>query len=102
MVREQIAGVWFEWDENKSERCRRQRGFNFSAVAQAFFDEYAQVTRNIVWQDEQRFQLVGAIPFAGVLMVIFVVRIYEEQESYRIISARQATKREEDEYWCGI
>jgi uncharacterized DUF497 family protein len=61
MVREQIAGVRFEWDKKKSDRCERERGLNFSAAAQVFFDENAQIIRNIDWQDEQRFQVLGAV-----------------------------------------
>jgi putative transcriptional regulator len=30
--------IEFEWDENKSDRCLRQRGFDFAYAAQVFFD----------------------------------------------------------------
>ena len=98
MVREQIAGFWFEWDEEKSARCERERSLNFSAAAQVFFDEYGLVLSNMNWKGEERLQIIGSIPF-GIILVIFEIREYDGQESYRIVSAREATRTEKAEYY---
>jgi uncharacterized DUF497 family protein len=98
MVREQIAGVWFEWDEKKSQRCWRERKFDFSAAAHVFFDERAIVTLNLEWQDEDRFQVVGEIPRIGAIFVVYVVREHHGENSIRILSARKATATEESDY----
>jgi len=101
MTREQIAGFWFEWDEAKSTRCERQRGFTFGVAAQVFFDEDAIISSNMEWKGEERFQIVGRISETDLLFVVFAVRKHDEQESYRIISARRALAAEEAEYWQG-
>ena len=102
MVREQIAGFWFEWDEEKSTRCERERGFNFSAAAEVFFDEYGVGASNMSWRGEERRQISGMTPLGVILLVVFEIREYDGQKSYRIISAREATKTEKRQYWRGI
>ena len=96
-IREQIAGVWFEWDEEKSARCEVERGFNFSAAAQVFFDEYGFVSHNMNWKGEERLQITGSM-IVGIIIVVFEIREYDGQESYRILSAREATQTEKGEY----
>jgi uncharacterized protein len=99
MIREQIAGVWFEWDELKSARCHRERGLTFGVAAQVFFDEHALISSNMWWKGEERFHIIGRISPFDLVFVIFVLRKKDEQESYRIISARRAIASEETEYW---
>ena len=41
----------FEWDDAKSERCRRERGFSFSAIVAAFGDP-----GRIIEEDDFRFE----------------------------------------------
>jgi len=98
MIREKIAGVWFEWDEEKSAQCFQRRGLTFGVAAQVFFDENAVVSPNMEWKGEERFQILGRISEADLIVVVFVVRENDGQESYRIISARKAIASEEVEY----
>lgn len=101
-VREQIAGIWFEWDERKSAKCWHERKFDFRAAAQVFFDERALTFSNLTWEGEERFQVVGEIPVIGIVTVVFAVREHYEEKSWRIISARKAIKSEEAGYRQGI
>jgi uncharacterized DUF497 family protein len=71
----------------------RLRGFDFVAAAMAFFDEFGVTLSNASF-DEERFERLAYVPDLGMITVIFSVRKYEGEESYLIISAREATKTE--------
>jgi uncharacterized protein len=80
----------FEWDESKSETCYRERGFDFTYAARAFFDPGRVVRADTRWQyGEDRFKLLGMIE-GRIFAVIFTKR----QGAIRIISARRANSRE--------
>ncbi|MEP0761641.1 MAG: BrnT family toxin [Pseudomonadota bacterium] len=84
----------FEWDEAKSERCFRERGFDFAYAARAFFDPDRLVqadTRHSY--GEERYQLMGKID-ERVFVVVYTVR----HDAIRIISARKANQREIGRY----
>jgi uncharacterized DUF497 family protein len=84
----------FEWDDAKSEACFRERGFDFTYAAQAFFD-----TDRIIQVDnrhsygEERYQLMGKIE-----MRLFVIIYTPRHKVIRIISARKANQREIEHY----
>ena len=84
----------FEWDDIKSERCFRERGFDFSYAVRAFFDP-----ERIVHEDtrycygEDRYQLMGIIEER-----LFVVVYTPRHQAMRIISARKANQREVRHY----
>lgn len=84
----------FGWDDNKSEACFRQRGFDFAYAAHAFFDP-----DRLVHEDdrlnygETRYQLMGEIEKR-----LFVVVFTYMGGFVRIISARKANQREKRQY----
>ena len=83
-------GLRFEWDEQKSQQCFTQRGFDFAYASHAFVDPYQLVNIDSRWEyGEQRFQLMGQIDGR-----LFVVVFAERVASIRIISARKANQRE--------
>jgi len=96
----EVDDLWFSWDDKKSERNFRIRGFNFEAAVDAFFDEYAEFSRNMEWKGEERYQVVGSVPNLGVIVVIFSIWYFEETDEkvHRIISARQAEPPERKRY----
>jgi uncharacterized DUF497 family protein len=51
--------------------------------------------------DEERFQQIAWTESAGLIVVVYSVRDYEDEESFRIISARKATKAEQQIYLRG-
>jgi uncharacterized DUF497 family protein len=86
-----------EWDDAKSERCLRERGFLFSDVVQAFADpgRRSEIDDRREY-GETRYRLYGRV--AGRLFVI----IYTMRNGIvRIISARRANARERGRYGEG-
>lgn len=84
----------FEWDEDKSERCFTERGFDFTYVARVFFDSNRVVkadTRRSY--GEERYQVMGRVE-----QRLFVLVYTPRQGAMRIISARKANQREVKHY----
>jgi uncharacterized DUF497 family protein len=80
----------FEWDENKSQRCFVERGFDFAYAARAFFDPDRKIKPDQRYQyGEDRFTLSGYIE-ARLYVIAYTVR----EDVIRIISARKANARE--------
>lgn len=91
----------FEWDENKNEINKAKHGISFEDAKGVFYDEQA-----ILFDDpdhsvgEERFLIIGT---AGSKKICIVSHCYRNSENcIRIISARQATKREKQFYQEGI
>ena len=90
-----IIDLDFEWDDTKAAENVRNHGVSFAQAALAFRDAFA-----VEWIDlredhgEERIILLG---MAGdhLLTVVYT----ERAERIRIISARQATKNEQDLYY---
>ena len=84
----------FKWDEDKSDTCFTERGFDFSYVLRAFLDENRRIHKDARWDyGEGRYQLLGLIE-GRVFFVVYTLRA----QSIRIISARKANRREVNDY----
>ena len=84
----------FEWDDAKSDRCLVERGFAFVFAAYAFRDPNRIVERDRrLDYGEDRYRLIGAIG-DRVFVLIYTLR----GSAIRIISARQANKKEVRQY----
>jgi uncharacterized protein len=88
----------FEWDDTKSGTNQTKHGVSFEEAQTIFFDESA-----IQFDDpdhsiaEERFLLLG---FSQKLKVLVVCHCYRSDESIiRIVSARKATKKEQNVYF---
>jgi uncharacterized DUF497 family protein len=87
--------LYFEWDDAKATANFRKHGVTFEQVAYAFRDPFA-----VEWIDEraaygeERVILLG-MSGGQILSVVYT----ERGESFRIISARRATKHEKDIYY---
>ena len=80
----------FEWDEDKSNACFEERGFDFSYVLKVFLDPNRMVRQDHRWDyGEDRFQLTGTIEER-----VFVLIYTHRSTSIRIISVRKANQRE--------
>jgi hypothetical protein len=83
----------FEWDDKKARRNVREHGVSFEAARRAFEDPRLIERLDPDETEEDRMLLTG---LAGdVLLTICYV---ERARRIRIISARKATQREQDEY----
>ena len=88
----------FEWDDRKEKANRKKHGVSFEEARTAFYDEDALVFFDPDHaEDEDRFILLG-LSFKP--RVVVVCHCFRESESViRLISARKADDREEEEYW---
>ena len=87
----------FEWDENKAESNLRNHQISFEEAEEVFYDEFSLDVFDDSHSDfdESRFNILG-LAVKGVLLVVYTIR---DKDSYRIISARKATKNESESYW---
>lgn len=84
----------FEWDQNKSDACFLERGFDFAYVAHAFFDNDRLIHKDMRFDyGEDRYQTLGAVE-GRVFFVAYTIRGLV----IRIISARKANKKEVQNY----
>jgi len=88
----------FVWNEAKNRANERKHGVSFEEAQTAFLDEKAKVYFDPDHSDtEDRFILLG-ISFQ--LRVLIVCHCHREGGLVvRIISARKADKREQENYW---
>ena len=90
-----MAGDVFEWDDGKAAANWRNHGVTFHQAVGAFRDPFA-----VEWIDdrkdygEERINLIGMCE--GVLLH---VKYTERSERIRLISARRATRHEQDHYY---
>jgi uncharacterized DUF497 family protein len=87
----------FEWDSEKNRINQlKHAGIAFETAALVFDDPHAIFRKDRIEAGEQRWHAIGAVERA-VLLVVHVCRIEDEngeQETVRIIPAREASQRE--------
>ena len=92
------GSIEFEWDPNKARSNESKHGVTFEEATTAFYDAYARVIADPDHSDEEeRFVIIGFSRKVKVLTVCHCHRGAEDR--IRIISARKATKNEENQYW---
>ena len=91
----------FEWDENKNRINQKKHGITFEEASTVFYDDLAILFDDPEHsQEEERFILLGMSDAANMCIVCHCYRASETV--IRIISARKATKKEEERYVRGI
>ena len=95
-----VAQITFSWDERKSTANRRKHGVSFNEAQSVFVDERALLAGDPDHStDEARFVLLG---MSAALRTLIVCHCYrDEDEVIRIISARKATRSEQNAYRRG-
>jgi len=84
----------FEWDENKNKKNIRKHGIDFNDAKEVFKDEKAKKIPDLRRDyGEERWKIIGSI-LGFIYAVIYTIR----NTAIRIISARQANRKERDEY----
>jgi len=92
-----MSSLRFEWDAGKEKANIKKHGVSFEEARTAFYDENAiRFFDPDHSEDEDRFLLLGRSFKLRVLIVCHCFR--ESDEVIRIISARKAIKREQEEY----
>ncbi len=90
--------MWsFEWDVRKAERNFRDHGVRFE-LAERVFDDSQVLFRRDYFESELRDQAIGVV--GGTVLVVVHTVIHEDENStrIRIISARNAERRERKLY----
>ena len=87
----------FEWDAGKN-RINKQKhdGLGFESAALVFDDPHTIFRKDRVVAGEQRWHAIG-MATGALLLVVHAYRMeneHDKEETIRIISAREASKRE--------
>ena len=94
-----MGTIIFEWDENKNTINKKKHGISFEEAKEVFDDIKA-----ILFDDpdhsvgEERFMIIGIIRSQKICIVS---HCYRDNDVIRIISAREATKKEKNVYFKG-
>ena len=88
----------FQWDKKKAANNLRKHGVDFADAVGIFEDVYALTLREEIHSSESRYVSIGLDFMGRVVTVVYTFR----DDDYRIISARQSTKKEREEYERGI
>jgi uncharacterized DUF497 family protein len=90
--------VYFEWDEKKHSANKRKHSISFVEAQTVFADENGLLLHDPDHSpDEDRFILLG---LSSNLRTLVVCHTYRKNDGIiRIISARRATRAEEEQYW---
>ena len=84
----------FVWDEGKSRSNRAKHKVSFETAELVFEDPFAISIQDRIVEGEQRWQTLGLVGGAVVLLVAHTYEEKNSEEVVRIISARRATPRE--------
>ena len=87
----------FEWDEDKNRRNLAKHKISFVTASSVFDDPQMLSVRDRVVEGEERWQTVGMVSGA-VLLVAHTYRNEADDEVVRLISARKAIPRERRAY----
>jgi len=88
-----MSELRFEWDSDKAVENLKKHGVSFEEAQTIFYDDYAiEFYDNEHSEWENRFLMVG---LSTQLRLLLVCHCFRESESViRLISAREATRRE--------
>ena len=88
----------FEWDESKNRVNKRKHGVGFEIATQVFEDPGHVVVNDPTEKGEQRWQAIGFVENALLLLVVHTLTEGDGAEFIRLISARRATRCEAQIY----
>lgn len=88
----------FEWNPSKAATNWRKHGVSFETATRVFIDQNALFEQDRVENGEIRRQAIGLVEGTMLLLVAHVVKEDGNQEVIRIISARNADRKERTRY----
>ena len=91
----------FSWDQAKAKSNLKKHGVSFDEAQSVFYDDLAVQFYDEDSFDEERFLLLGMSSDSRILMIVHCEQ-EESGENLRIISARKATKNEQQHYKGGL
>ena len=96
-----IIGMYVTWDEEKNRSNQKKHGVSFEEATTVFYDD-----NSVLFDDpdhafgEERFLIIGITDTEQLCIVSHCYR--DDNEVLRIISARKATKNEQNIYWNNL
>ena len=93
-----MGNIDFAWDRRKARSNLLKHGVSFEEAQSVFLDESARLIDDPDHsEDEERFLLLG---YSFQVRCLIVSHCFRESDCViRLISARRATKHEEEVYW---
>lgn len=88
----------FEWDPRKNAANRSKHGVSFETACRVFEDPLVLSYPDRIVGDQQRWQSIGLVDGVVLLLVAHTVIEAENEDVFRIISARKATRYEREQY----
>ena len=89
----------FEWDPRKAKINRGKHGVSFEEAATAFLDPDGLDGEDLEHSEfEARRLRLAKSSLGKVLLVAYTIRRKNDEETTRIISARQASRKEQKRY----
>ena len=88
--------ISLEWDENKEKINFTKHGIRFKTAAKVFLDPNKMIREDEEHLEESRYNILGKVG-----KVLFVVCVFKEDNTVRLISARLATEAERERYEQG-
>ena len=86
----------YEWDAAKAQRNRRKHGVSFEEAATVFLDPFAMTFDDPDHStDERRYITIGVSTGQRLLLIAHADK---DESTIRLISDREATRREKDAY----
>ena len=88
----------FEWNEAKNRSNQAKHGLSFETATLVFDDPQQLSVQDRYEGSEERWQTLGLVGGAVVILVAHTWREQDDDEVIRIISARKATRQERVRY----
>jgi uncharacterized DUF497 family protein len=88
-------GIQFEWDDEKTPSNFEKHGISFEIACEVFFDPFVKTIEMQQTYGETRYVIIGMTTQWQILYVVHTVR---DDEVFRLISARRATRNERTHY----
>jgi uncharacterized DUF497 family protein len=86
----------FQWDQNKARLNLRKHGVTFVEAASVFGDPLARIFDDVDHSDQEFREIIIGRSAGGKLLLVCFTELFEDQ--VRIISARRATRLEQNDY----
>jgi len=86
----------YQWNRDKAATNLRKHGIDFADAVSVFSDDLA-ITISDERFDEERFVIIGLDALGRILVVVYTLR----GDEIRLISARKATRHEQQQYQEG-
>ena len=91
--------TFFEWDDEKEQTNFRKHGIHFRTAAKVFWDPHKLIRVDEEHPEELRYDILGMV--GKVLFVVCTIKVRENENVVRLISARIANAAEKARYLYG-